>query len=673
MADKAKRIVLRDFFRNSESLFAKGLLGLPGFTFRGEGISDSEFAEQVVLVHRTDRKLADKRISETLWAHQATGLEAEIQYVHYSDTNVLEISGRITNRGGKTIKHVKGPIPLSFTLEVPPDGTPRTTTVYGGTPTDGDYPPRAYVVSETDSVRIMEGGRRGGRSTDTEMPYMIMTDPAETCGLFLALEWPGSWRIAVFNRAQGNRRMIPCYAEVACTDFTMRPGDSISLPKANIGFFRGNAIAGSNALRRHILHHVHPGGPAFEPPVFYNHFFGLRRDWTVKDQMKEARIYSELGVEYHVVDAEWFAGGFRQAIGNWELEDKRRFPDGMAAFADYVRSLGMKFGSWLEIEFAMQGSDWAKKHSDWFYRAGDRPDPLYGVVKYKDMLLRLGEDKVRRSVADFLERWVNKYGIEWIRWDFNNSPAPFWEENDPAGQYGVRQMQYCQGFYALVDEFMDRCPQVHIEGCAAGGHRMDLGTLRRAHSAWMNDNTDTHAPIRRFQAGVNRLLPGSYANSTFLWATHPHQRSQSLASLKANGYPPTVLRSRMGGTLGFAENCRFYTPAIKKYLRNEISNYKAQRRLLMQDYYPLFSPQRLSDYDGRQFHDPKTQEGFFQVFRCESSKTQTDLQLPGLARGVTYQLTDVDSGRKKTVTGGKNMRIIIPQRHGVKWYQYQVK
>lgn len=264
-----------------------------------------------------------------------------------------------------------------------------------------------------------------------------------------------------------------------------------------------------------------------------------------------------------------------------------------------------------------------------------RPDPLYGLNEYQDMLLRLDDDKVRSEVADFLERWVNKYGIEWLRWDFNNSPAPFWEANEAPGEFGPKQIGYAQGLYALRDEFMQRCPQVHIESCAAGGHRMDLGTLRRSHSAWMNDNTDTYNPIRRCQAGVNRVLPGCYANSTFLWATHPHQRIQSLSSLKADGYPPAVLRSRMAGTLGFAENCRFYTPAIKKHLKNEIKHYKAQRRLLMQDYYPLFNPQRLSDYDGWQFHDPATGEGFFQVFRCESSDSKIELQLPGLAPKIT--------------------------------------
>ena len=673
MTEKTHRVKISQFFKDRHNPLLKALQPSVGFTFRAEGISTDQFTDKLKLISRKDRKSHDRLISETVWVHSPTSLEARVDYVYYSDSNVLEMSGSLTNRGRKTIKHVKGPIPLSFALDVSQDGTPRTTTVYGGAPTDGDYPPKAYAVSETDGVRILEGGREGGRSTDSEMPYMIMTDPGETCGLFFVLEWPGSWRIVAFNHAKGNRRVIACYAEVACTDFSMQPGDSIDIPRANLGFFRGNAIAGSNALRRHIRKHVHPGGPSFAPPVFYNHYFGLRRDWTVRDQIAEARKYAQLGVEYYVVDAEWFRGTFRGAIGNWELEDKRRFPDGMAAFADYVRSLGMKFGSWLEIEFAMKGSHWARKHPDWFDRVARRPDPLWGVAEYKDMLLRLGDERVRLEVADFLERWVNKYGIEWLRWDFNNSPAPFWEAHETPGQFGPRQLAYAQGLYALLDEFMARCPEVHIEACASGGHRMDMGTLRRAHSAWMNDNTDTHNPIRRFQGGLNRVVPGCYGNSTFLWATHPHQRSQSLTSLKTDGYPPAVLRSRMGGTLGFAENCRFYTPAIKAYLKKEINNYKAQRHLLMQDFYPLFNPQRMTDYDGWQFHDPDTGEGFFQVFRCDSPSNRTEVLLPGLSPGIGYELTDIDSGKRRRATGGRNMRVSIPEPSGVKWYQYRAR
>ncbi|MDP7743610.1 MAG: alpha-galactosidase, partial [Lentisphaeria bacterium] len=442
---------------------------------------------------------------------------------------------------------------------------------------------------------------------------------------------------------------------------------SVPIPRACLGFFRGDAVDGSNALRRHINENVRRDDSP--PPVFYNHFFGMRRDWTVEDHLYEARVYAELGIEYYVVDAEWHKGDFRVGIGNWEIEDKRRFPDGMAAFADHVRALGMKFGSWIEIEWAMANSHWGRKHPDWFATIPGRYYH-YGGGELQDRLLRVCDPKVRAAVADFLEQWVEKYGIEWVRWDMNNAPARFWALEDPKGQCGWGHLGYGEGLYALLDEFMRRCPQVHIESCAAGGHRMDLGTLRRGHSAWMSDKTDTHDVTRRIQTGLNRVLPGCYGNSSFIWATHPLQRSQTLSALKKDGYPPAALRSRMGGTLGFAENARFFTPAIKETLRQEIANYKVQRHLLMKDFYPLFDPRRLAEYDGWQFHDPETGEGFFQVFRCKAPQSQTEVRLRGLLPGLEYVLRDVDTRRQRNLRGGAAMRIRIADVDGVKWYQY---
>ena len=118
----------------------------------------------------------------------------------------------------------------------------------------------------------------------------------------------------------------------------------------------------------------------------------------------------------------------------------------------------------------MKGSDWAERHPDWFHRADGKRNYFYGRRDFDDLLLRLEDAGVRNQVADFLGRWVARYRIEWLRWDFNNVPAPFWEANEPERQWGRLQLGYGEGLLLLLDEFMARCPQVHIEACAGGGH-----------------------------------------------------------------------------------------------------------------------------------------------------------------------------------------------------------
>jgi hypothetical protein len=55
-----------------------------------------------------------------------------------------------------------------------------------------------------------------------------------------------------------------------------------------------------------------------------------------------------------VLDAGWYPGGtgkadFSTGLGSWTV-DSRRFPAGLGPLGDYARSLGMKFGVWVEPE-----------------------------------------------------------------------------------------------------------------------------------------------------------------------------------------------------------------------------------------------------------------------------------------------------------------------------------
>jgi alpha-galactosidase len=664
---------LRTLFPRSQNLFLRGLAPGPGFTVGSEAVDVWRFAEEVALRDCRREPEGACEVTRAVWTHPPTGLDIEAEYRSFGATGVVEISGRMTHRGGNVLRDLRGPFALFFKTAVPPRCTPRLTWVYGGAETEGCFPPSSYAVHHVDLPRLggktLFGGRLGGRSTETDMPYAIVTDPVRQQGFFCVLEWPCRWILSV-QRTVDDLRVL---AHVAYTNFDLAPGESVTLPRVLLGFFDGDVHAGSNALRRHIVRQVMRPvqGQPLLPPVCYNHYYGLDAGtWTVETLKREAEVYAELGVEYFVVDAGWFDEGFRRGIGNWEVADPKRFPNGMEEIVAYVEALGLKFGSWLEIEYAMPSSRWVKEHPDWYREATGRQNLFYGTRRFNECLLRLEDPEVRRAVADFIVCWVERYHIRWLRWDFNDAPAPFWEANEAETAVGRLQVGYGEGLLALLDEVMARCPHVHIEACAGGGHRMDLGTLRRAHSAWINDNSSTIEAIRAFKRGVNWVLPGCYANSAFLWATHAEQRLQSLASLQRDGYPPYVLRSQMAGTLLFAEQSHLFTPDIKAYLKREIANYKRIRRFLLEDYYPLFAPRTLEDYDGWQFHDPQTQEGFVLVFRCASPARRAEVVLRGLEEGRLYRAEDMDTGRAFRFRGAEKLSLHVSARQGTRWLCY---
>jgi hypothetical protein len=666
----------RDFsyaslFPSSPNAFRRGLESGAGFSWESADVGFTQFADGLKLTSSKERSTDYGRCIETRWRHAALGVSAEIRYEVFDDTGVVEIDGCLTNCGKKKLKNVRGPLVLALDFKIPAASRPHVTWINSGGSVESCFPPTAYTVKEVElgpqSNKTLFGGRYGGRSTETELPVAFVIDPETQDGFFCYIEWPCRW-ITMINRSGTDLLLMP---HVAYTDFTLDPGETVQVPKASLGFFNGDIHDGSNLLRRHIVHHVmQPVADAPLLPVTYNHYYGLSSDWTVETLKREASAYAELGVEYFVVDAEWFAGGFRGGVGNWERLDKRRFPNGFDEIVEHVEGLGMKFGSWLEIEFAMEGSHWVKKHPDWFHQATHRPNLVYGTARHKDRLLRLEDPEIRRQVADFMVGWIKRYRMEWLRWDFNDAPAPFWEANEAEQDAGRLQLGYGFGVMALADELRARCPNLHIEACAGGGYRMDLGTLRRVHSAWINDNSGTLEAIRWFKKGVNYVLPGCYANSAFLWMSHADRRQQTLADFKRNGYPPAVIRSQMAGTLLMSEQSPYFSRRDKAYLREEIEKYKSIRHFLMKDFYPIFKPQTLEDYDGWQFHDPETDEGFLMVFRVESPSSRTKVTLRGLTAGQQYELEDMDSGRTRKLEGGKPLTVMIADVQGTAWYRY---
>jgi len=661
-------------FSGVKNRFLNAMKASPGFTIAGEGVDHRRFPDELVLKSRKKSNSGGAAVTDVLWAHPSSGIEAQVRYGAFADTGVVEMEGRLTNRSRRTIRGVTGPFSLFIQMDVRRFGVQRVTTVSGGGPTTGSYPPPAYRLGSCDiplggGLDLM-GGRESGRSTDSAMPYAIITDADGGQGFFVAYEWPCRWVMSISHRGEGNNPILEVFAHVGWTSFDLKPGESIYMPKVDIGFFDGDDVAGSNALRRHVVGHViRPvdDGPHV-PPVFYNTWGGPGNDLDAARLREEVDAYAELGMEYFVVDAGWFEGGFRDGVGNWEKTDRKKFPDGMAPLARYVESRGMKFGSWLEIELAMKSSDWARRHPDWFHDARDRQDWLYGRRRYEDLLVRLDDAKVRGQVADFMTRWVRDNRIQWLRWDFNNAPLMFLSANEPENQMGRLQLEYGQGLLELRETFAARCPHVHLESCAGGGYRVDLGTLRCAHSAWMNDNDRNWHAVRRFQSGVNRLLPGCFANSAQVRLSH--YRFAPKAG-RARRYPPEMLRSRMAGSLCICDDPRTWTAAVRRQLKGEIDRFKQVRRFLMADYYGLFEPRRLTDYDGWQFHDPRTGEGFFMIFRCESPDEAVTVQLPGLEDGIRYRASDLDTGAKRVFTGGRGARIRIEKKNGVAWLTYR--
>jgi len=542
--------------------------------------------------------------SEHEWhlsASSAPGVEVSYNLRFFPSTRAVECWGEVIHRGNAPLSGISQCLTLDTEIHLQPDfGQPWVRSVNGVRFLPNFFPPHDFAVVDRQLVHtpqvyspLLLTGLPDGRSSGEQLPCAIFSDEAQSQGLGFFLEWSGLWSIGF---KQAPRQIsdpvgeLPLHVQIGLwgLDLTLQPGEILPLPRLLITAYSGDLEAGGNSLRRHIRRHVTPklNGNDVVAPTSFNHWFAFGNQLSAQAMKPAVDASAEAGLEYFCVDGGWFRGDFRTGIGNWEEGDPAKFPEGIAPFADYVRSKGMKYGTWFEPEFANRESEICRQHPDWFWETPSPTRPVPPGFRFQDQRFSLMNFGLREVQQWWLERLVRAYeewGVRWIRWDYNQMPRPNWEDNVPADKVGWRQIQHICGYYQVLDEVLAACPDLFIEQCASGGHRIDLGSVRRGHSFWMNDHTTQTDIIRALQHGLNTVLPGNYANTNLCQARHDFTDYDFLSH----------------GAGGYGYSGRLWEAPRRDFTRYaaSVQRFKEYRHLLQADYHrPTGQPTRADEY-----------------------------------------------------------------------------
>jgi alpha-galactosidase len=277
----------------------------------------------------------------------------------------------------------------------------------------------------------------------------------------------------------------------------------------------------------------------------------------------------------------------------------------------------------------MPGSRLAVEHPEWVYRNQ----------------VKLEIPAARDWLFDAMSTAIDEAGAAWIRYDMNQGyfkpdPLTAWSERDTADTQGLTQIRYLLGEYDLFDRLRSKYPNMAIESCASGGRRIDLETIRRAHTFWKSDETNNLVIARSQETGANYFLPGGLLNTNLPGAS------------AATTFD---LHSLFAGPLGFATNWTTLDAAGRDRVRRAIADYKSIRHLLAKDYYPLF-PQTFDEkqWIGWEFFDAEAGEGFLVVLRPKQSAVASSVvRLQGVEPDKSYELNFLDGSDARTVAGSE--------------------
>ena len=572
-------------------------------------------------------------VQRTIFRH-STGLTVVREATPLPEFEAIEYTLRFKNESSASLTAL-GPI-QAMNLIFGGETVPGVSVISsGGGMAESSYPPAQFAIERRYPRPEVILTTAGGRSSNKDLPFFFVANEKLGQGLFLAMGWSGQWTVAV--RTSNNQLQV--VGGIPNLEIRLQPGEEISGPQILVGCYRGTVAEGSNRLRRLIRSHCTPSldSKPYMPVAAFDHYAGVGPQFTEALLRKQADAAAAIGQEYFLLDAGWYAGvkgrDFSSGVGNWEEADRTKFPQGMGPFADYLRSKGLHFGLWFEPERVARESQLARQHPDWviWLPPGVTQDRDFCNPKYG--LLDFGQPEVQAWVQRVMDRYISELNIRYIRYDFNIDPLAYWDGKDPEGRRGISQIRHIEGFYKVIDWIRERHPKTILEGCAAGGRRIDLQTARRFHTFWISDESEDSDIVRWHLHGLNYFLPGNY-----LYACY--------GLPKPDDQPESSFQAYLGGAFGMEGRIDEWSPAAKQRAARHVAVYKELRKFLTEDYYPLTPQSRdLKSWEAWQFHDPKTSEGFVQAFRLESQEPSTVFRLRALEPNATYLFSDVYSGK----------------------------
>lgn len=453
-------------------------------------INSSEADKLCYVSHTlTDEKLVIVQRSELA--------EVETTFVSYGDCRAVQIISKVTNIANKPIV-LEGVSSFVFSgigsYEVTED-VYFTRFIQSH---HGECQPETYSFSHLGLYRAnVQSQKRiafanvGSWSTKEELPQGIIEDKTKGQMLMFQIESNNSWYYEIGDYPQNQKY----YLYLGGANSThgnwskmLAPNDSYMTVPVSIALGGDlNTLLGEMTKhRRHIAGRCEADENL---PSIFNEYMHL--SWDSPSEATTAiyaPVVASTGVEYYVIDCGWHdnidAHILYHYVGKWR-ESGDRFPAGVRKTMDYIRSLGMKPGLWIEPEVV----GWKCTEMIDFYD-NDCFICRYGkpVCVNNRLFLDYRNPKVVDYMSETIRYMVEDLGAEYIKLDYNQDCGIGTEIDSLTFGEGLEGAS--RAYLAWIDCIRARFPSVLFETCSSGGMRMDYGTLSHFSIISTSDQTN---------------------------------------------------------------------------------------------------------------------------------------------------------------------------------------
>ena len=329
----------------------------------------------------------------------------------------------------------------------------------------------------------------GGWSSKEYAPQAILEDRRDNRFLMFQIESNSSWYWELgyesnisYLHLGGSTEWYHSWSR------ELIPGETYETVAVGLAYGNSlNAVLGEMAKYRRHLRHITPADE--EMPLIFNEYMHWK--WDGPDEESCARTVPEvakLGVDYYVIDCGWHdevdPAVVYHYVGEWK-ESQTHFPSGLKKTMDLIHSHGMKAGLWIEPEVVgIKCQKMIDYYGDecFLQRNGKK------VCELGRYLLDFRHEKVRAYLSETIDRMINEYGADYIKFDYNQDCGP--GSDYDSFSRGEALEDHMNAYYDWALSMMKKYPQVIFEGCASGGSRMDYKTLSEFSLMSTSDQTE---------------------------------------------------------------------------------------------------------------------------------------------------------------------------------------
>ena len=340
-----------------------------------------------------------------------------------------------------------------------------------------------------ESQRRISGVNVGSWSTKEELPQGIIEDTNKNSFIMFQIESNNSWYYEISDRDKEFYLWLGgANLPFGSWSKSLDKGESYRTPNVAIAVSDSlNGVLGEMTKYRRAICGLAKADKSL--PSIFNEYMHLSWDSPTEENTAiYAPVLAKTGVEYYVIDCGWHneepGDQVYPYVGQWK-ESHARFPHGVRATTDYLRSLGMKAGLWIEPEVV---GIHCKEMLD--YYGDDCFIKRYGkkIADKNRYFLDYRHPKLIEYMSETIRRMVEDYGAEYIKFAYNRDMGVGTDVDCLTPGEGLELAS--KAFLDWFDDMRVRFPDVVFEGCASGGMRMDYRTLSSFSLVSTSDQTN---------------------------------------------------------------------------------------------------------------------------------------------------------------------------------------